>query len=229
MSDIAYFTPATFRFLRALARNNSRDWFTAHRADYERHVREPFLTLIADLSAPLASISQHYRADVRKNGGSLYRIHRDTRYSHNKLPYKTWQGSRFFHERRREIPAPAFYLHLEPGDCFAGGGMWHPEPPTLKNLRNFLANNPQAWKRATGSKPFRQRLSFWGEQLTRPPRGFDPDHELIEDLKRKDFAAGENFDDAFACSSELRPWVVDSFKHVAPMVDYLCAAQELEF
>src|SRR6185437_2266402 len=93
-----YFTPATFRFLRALARNNQREWFQAHKDDYERHVREPFLQLITDMQAPLAKISPHYRADPRKNGGSLYRIYRDTRYSNNKLPYKPWQGSRFTHE-----------------------------------------------------------------------------------------------------------------------------------
>jgi uncharacterized protein (TIGR02453 family) len=118
----SYFTPATFRFLRALDRNNSRDWFHAHKDDYERHVREPFLDLITDLQAPLAKISPHYRADPRKNGGSLFRIFRDTRFSNNKLPYKPWQGSRFFHERRHEIPAPSFYMHIQPGDCFAGGG-----------------------------------------------------------------------------------------------------------
>lgn len=224
-----YFTPATFRFLRALARNNSREWFGAHKADYERHLREPFLAFIADMAAPLAKISPHYRADARRHGGSLFRIHRDTRFSNNKLPYKPWQGSRFFHARRHEIPAPSFYLHIQPGDCFAGGGMWHPEPEALKNIRAFLADNPAAWKRATQGKAFREHLTFRGESLSRPPRGFDPSHELIEDLKRKDFAAGENFDDAFASSSELLPWAVESFQRVAPMIDYLCAAQELEF
>ena len=229
MTHVSYFTPATFRFLRQLDRNNSREWFLEHKADYERHVREPFLQLIGDMAAPLAAISPHYRADTRKNGGSLYRIHRDTRFSNNKLPYKPWQGSRFYHERRLQIAAPAFYLHIQPGDCFAGGGMWHPEADDLKRIRNFLADNPAAWKRATQSKGFRQHFQFWGESLTRPPRGYDPNHELIEDLKRKDFACGENFDEAFACSAELLPWVVETFQRVAPMIDYLCAAQELEF
>lgn len=224
-----YFTPATFRFLRALARNNSREWFLAHKADYERHVREPFLVLVADMAAPLARISPHYRADPRKNGGSLYRIHRDTRYSHNKLPYKTWQGSRFFHARRREIPAPAFYLHIEPGDCFAGGGMWHPEPDALKHIREFLVDNPEAWKRATRSKAFRDHLQLGGESLVRPPRGYDPAHELIDDLKRKDFIATATLSEELACSAELLPRTVATFKQVAPLVDYLCAAQELEF
>ena len=225
----SYFTAATFRFLRALDRNNSRDWFAAHKDDYERHVREPFLQLITDLQAPLAKISPHYRADPRKNGGSLFRIFRDTRFSNNKLPYKPWQGARFFHARRHEIPAPSFYLHIEPGECFAGGGMWHPEPEALKHIRAFLADNPAAWKRATQGKAFRERVRLGGESLSRPPRGYDAAHELIEDLKRKDFVASATFDEAFACSAELLPWTVATFKAVAPLLDYLCAAQELEF
>jgi uncharacterized protein (TIGR02453 family) len=225
----SYFTPATFRFLRALRRNNEREWFRAHKGDYERHVREPFLQLIGDMQAPLEKISPHYRADPRKVGGSLYRIYRDTRYSSSKLPYKSWQGSRFAHERHREIQAPSFFLHIEPGDCFAGGGMWHPEADALKHIRGFLVDNPAAWKRATQASAFRQHLRFGGESLVRPPRGYDSAHELIEDLKRKDFVASTRFDEALACSSELLPWTVSTFRCVAPLVDYLCAAQELEF
>jgi uncharacterized protein (TIGR02453 family) len=224
----SYFTPATFRFLRALDRHNERAWFHAHKDDYERHVREPFLQLITDLQQPLAEISAHYRADPRKNGGSLYRIYRDTRYSNNKLPYKPWQGSRFFHVRRHEIQAPGFYLHIEPGDCFAGGGMWHPESDALKRIREFLVDNPAAWKRATRGKAFGD-LQLGGESLIRPPRGYDPTHALINDLKRKDFIASAPFSEELACSSELLPWTIATFKQAAPLVDYLCAAQELEF
>jgi uncharacterized protein (TIGR02453 family) len=225
----AYFSPATFRFLRQLDRNNNRDWFHAHKDAYELHVREPFLALIADLQAPLAKISAHYRADPRKVGGSLFRMHRDTRFSHSKLPYKSWAGARLFHARRREIAAPSFYLHIQPGDCFIGGGLWHPEAHTLKRVREFMADNPAAWKRATRSKAFAAQFEFWGDSLVRPPRGFDPGHELIDDLKRKSFAAGEGFDEALACSDRLLPFAVARFRRLAPMLDYLCAAQELEF
>jgi uncharacterized protein (TIGR02453 family) len=224
-----YFGPATFRFLTALDRHNSREWFAAHKADYEKHVREPFLQLIGDLQAPLAKISPHYHADPRKHGGSLFRIHRDTRFSHDKLPYKPWQGARFFHARRHEIAAPSFYLHIQPGNCFAGGGLWHPEPDALKHIRSFMADNPAAWKRATQSRAFRGHLQLGGESLVRPPRGFDPAHELIDDLRRKDFVASAAFEDALACSSELLPWLIATFRQAAPLVDYLCAAQELEF
>ena len=224
-----YFTPATFKFLRALARNNNREWFLKHKAEYERDVRDPFLQLITDMQAPLAKISKHFRADPRKNGGSLFRIYRDTRFSGDKEPYKPWASARFFHERRHEIPAPSFYIHIQPGDCFIGGGIWHPEADALKRIRAFIADNPAAWKRATQSKTFREHFEFWGESLTRPPRGYDPEHELIGDLKRKDFAAGDAFEESLACSAELLAFMLERYKQIAPMSDYLCAAQEWDF
>jgi uncharacterized protein (TIGR02453 family) len=224
-----YFTNATFRFQRELARNNNRTWFAANRQRYEDVLRQPFLRLIADMQAPLAKISAHYRADPRPQGGSLFRIHRDTRFRSDKTPYKTWAGARFAHERRREVEAPSFYLHVQPGDCFAGGGLWHPESPTLKKIRAFLADNPAAWKKAVHRSVFRERFEFWGEPLKRPPRGFDPAHELIEDIKRRNFAAGAAIADSVVTSDELLPLVVDTFKRIAPMVDYLCAALDLEF
>ena len=224
-----YFSKKTFDFLRALGRNNNREWFNDHKADFERHVRDPYLQFITDLQAPLARISTHYRADPKKNGGSLFRIYRDTRFANDKTPYKTWAAARFFHERRHEMPAPSFYLHIQSGDCFAGGGIWQPEPPTLKKIRDFLYENPSTWKKATHAKKFRENFTFWGESLTRPPRGYEADHELIEDLKRKNFAAGVEFNNAVAMSSELMPTVVTTFKRIAPMIDYLCAALDLEF
>ena len=224
-----YFTPDTFRFLRQLKRNNNREWFQAHKAQYEEHLREPFLALIADLGPPITAISPHYRADPRKQGGSLFRIHRDVRFSNNKLPYKTWGGARLFHERRREVHSPSFYLHIEPGNSFAGGGIWHPESPTLRRIRDFIVDNPGAWKRATGSAAFRRDFEFHGERLKRPPRGFDPEHALIEDLKLKSFASGAPLDDDLVCSARLLPAVVRTFKRISPLVDYLCAAMDLEF
>lgn len=225
----SYFSEATFRFLRALARHNERTWFKAHQDDYETNVRGPYLQLIADLRTPLAKISPRFRADPRKVGGSLFRIQRDIRFAGNKQPYKTWAGACFSHERRREVAAPSFYLHIAPSDCFVGAGIWHPESSTLKKLRAFIVDNPAAWKRASHGKAFRGRYEFRGESLVRPPHGYDPGHPLIDDLKRKSYAAGVGFDDALACSPKLLPFVADHFRHLAPLVDYLCAALDLEF
>jgi uncharacterized protein (TIGR02453 family) len=229
MANQTYFDAAAFRFLRDLARNNNREWFNARKAQYEQNVRDPFLRLIADLAAPLAKISPHFRADPRPSGGSMFRIYRDTRFANDKSPYKTWLGARLFHERARQVHAPLFYVHIQPGRCFAGGGLWHPEGKDVKRIRDFLVDNPATWKKATRSKRFRERFGLGGEALVRPPAGYDPAHELIDDIKRKDFVASMEFSDADAMSPRLKPLLVDAFKGIAPMVDYLCAALDLEF
>jgi uncharacterized protein (TIGR02453 family) len=225
----AYVTASSFRFLRELARNNNREWFAANKARYEKTTRDPFLRLIGDLAEPLAKVSPHFRADPRPSGGSMFRIYRDTRFANDKTPYKAWLGARLYHERSRQLPAPLFYLHIAPGRCFVGGGLWHPESATVKRVRDFLVDNPASWKKAVQAKRFREQFELDGESLTRPPRGYDPAHELIEDIKRKDFVATRHFSDAEAMSPRLPKIVIDGCKGIAPMIDYLCAALDLEF
>jgi uncharacterized protein (TIGR02453 family) len=224
-----YFSPRSFRFLRALARHNERAWFHEHKADYEAHLREPFLRLIADLQVPLSDISPHYVADPRKAGGSLFRIHRDVRFSNNKAPYKTWSGARCHHERARQVHAPSFYIHIEPGHCFLGGGLWHPETTTQRRIRDFIVDNPDAWQRATRDPAFLERFHWGGSSLVRSPRGYPSDHPLIDDLKRKDFVVAQTLDDAVVTGPALLEVVVEGFRAAAPLVDYLCASLDLEF
>lgn len=224
-----YFTDKTFRFFRDLARNNSREWFQANKARYVADVRDPALALIGDLAEPLAHVSPHFRADTRAVGGSLFRIQRDTRFANDKTPYKTWLGLRLFHERSRQIAAPVFYFHLQPGHHFVGAGVWHPEAPVLKRIREFIISNPASWSAATAEPAFRRRYALDGGTLTRPPRGFDPEHPLIEDLKRKDFVASRALDDAVVLGPKLRQPLADDLQRLSPMVDYLCAGLGLEF
>jgi uncharacterized protein (TIGR02453 family) len=224
LSD-GYFSSASFKFLRELARNNNRAWFNANKSRYDEQVKEPFLRLIGDLQAPLAKVSTHYRAEPR----GLFRIYRDTRFANDKTPYKTWAGARLYHERRRETDAPSFYVHIQPGQCFVGAGLWRPEPASLKRIRDFLADNPKAWTAATRSAAFKKNYELGGETLTRPPRGYDPAHPLIEDIKRKSFTAWATFSDSEATSPQLAKLVASHVKGMAPLVDYLCAALDLEF
>ncbi len=238
----AYFTPATFRFLRALKRNNRRDWFHAHKDDYEEQVKTPALRLITDLAEPLQTISPQLVASPRAVGGSLFRIHRDTRFAADKRPYKTHVGISFYHAATRatargslgtaalgRLDAPVLYLHLEPGACFTGGGIWHPQPPTLKRLRDFLLDNPRSWKQATRDPAFRRVFELDGESLSRPPRGYDREHELIEDLKRKDFIASTALADADLLRPDLVRLLMQRFRLMRPMLDWLSASVELEF
>lgn len=225
-----YFTDKTFKFLRALKRHNDREWFHAHKEDYENHVRGPFLRLLTDLQPALKEVSEHFRADPRPSNGSLFRIYRDTRFANDKAPYKSWQGARLFHERRKQVAAPSFYLHLEPGECFIGAGLWHPEPETQRRIRQFIFENPGGWQAAAHAPAFARRYDFEAsEMLVRPPRGFPADFEFIEDLKHKNFVAVRSLDDDAMLGPKLRQTLEKDLAGLAPFVDYLCAALDLEF
>ncbi|HYG08092.1 MAG TPA: DUF2461 domain-containing protein [Stenotrophomonas sp.] len=227
---MSYFTASSFKFLRGLARHNDKAWFQEHRADYEAHVRQPFLRLITDLQPALAEVSEHYRADPRGVGGSLFRIHRDARFSNDKSPYKTWQGARFFHERRKQVPAPSFYVHLQPGESFVGAGLWHPEPDTQRKVRQFIFDNPGTWKVAAHDARLRRRFEMeQSEKLVRTPRGFPAEFEFLDDLKHRNWVLWRQLDDATMTGPRLRQIIAADFATLGPFVDYLCAALDLEF
>lgn len=225
-----YFTDATIKFLRSLARHNDKTWFNDHKPKYEAHVRRPFLALLSDLQPDLATVSPHFRADTKTVGGSLFRIHRDARFSTDKSPYKTWQGARLYHERHRQVPAPSFYVHLQPGECFVGAGLWHPEPDTQRRVRQFILDNPGSWKKAAHDAKFRKRFEFEeSEKLVRVPRGFPADFEFVDDLKHRNFVFWRLLDDAVVTGPRLRQVLAADLVTLGPFVDYLCAALDLEF
>ena len=225
-----YFSDASFKFLRALAKNNDKTWFTEHKQQYEDHVRQPFLRLLTDLQPDLAQVSEHFRSDPKTVGGSLFRIYRDARFSNDKSPYKPWQGARLFHERRTQVAAPSFYVHLQPGQCFVGAGLWHPEPPTQRRVRQFIFDNPGSWKAAAHAPKFRKRYEFESsEVLSRPPRGFPAEFEMIEDLKHRNFVFSRHLEEADMTGPRLRQLLAADLVALGPFVDYLCAALDLEF
>ncbi len=225
-----FFTDKSFKFLRGLSRHNERAWFQAHKADYEVHVREPFQRLLVDLQPDLLALSEHYRAEPKSVGGSLFRIHRDTRFANDKTPYKSWQGARLFHARASELPAPSFYLHLQPGRCFVGAGLWHPDTATQRKVRQFIVDNPGSWAAAAHAPAFRRRYAFAdSEMLVRPPRGFPKDFTFIDDLRHRNFVASRAIEDRTMTGARLRQTLARDLQALAPFVDYLCAAVDLEF
>ena len=156
-----YFTPATFKFLSQLATHNERDWFNANKARYLTDVQEPALQFIADFAPKLAGISEHLVADPRPQGGSLFRIYRDTRFSKDKTPYKTHVAMRFGHEAGLGVHAPGLYLHIEPGASYAGVGLWRPETALARTIREAIVADPAGWKKAAHEQSVRQPLHTW--------------------------------------------------------------------
>ena len=224
-----YFTKQTFAFLSMLAANNTREWFEEHKQDYEDLVRIPALDFISDMAHEMPAISKHFRALPKKVGGSLMRVQRDTRFSPDKTPYKNNIGIHFRHEVGKDVHAPGYYVHIEPGECFVGIGLWRPDADALFKIRESLVKNSEAWVAARDDKAFSQHFSLEGDALVNAPRGFAKDHPLVEDLKRKDFIALADLSDASVTSARLLTQVVEHFRQAAPLMRFLCKALELRF
>lgn len=229
MAKRTYFTPQTFKFLKDLEKNNDRDWFKANKARYEEHVKAPILAFVEDLQPAMAKLSEHIVVSPKPVGGSMFRIYRDTRFSKDKAPYKTHAAMQFRHVAGKDVHAPGFYLHLEPGDVFMGGGMWHPDNKSLFAIRTRLAEDPKSWNKITGAKAFKTQFELHGESLKRPPRGFDPEHPNVDDLKRKDFIAVSKFDPKAPLSETFMADFVKRCRTTAPFMRWLCEAIELGF
>jgi len=224
-----HFEAELFEFLAELEANNDRDWFQANRDRYRTVVQEPLLGFIADFAASLRTISPRFVADPRPSGGSMFRIYRDVRFSRDKRPYKTVAAAQFRHEKGRDVHAPGFYLHLERGKVFAGMGLWRPAGATLGAVREAMVDSPRAWKAAVTAPAFAATLELGGDSLKRAPRGYDLDHPLMEDLKRKDLVAAR----AFADREVLEPGFLDAFADTCragvPFMRFLTEAIGLEF
>ncbi|MDD4891513.1 MAG: TIGR02453 family protein, partial [Phycisphaerae bacterium] len=175
------FKPTLARFLAELARNNNRPWFARNRDRYEAEVREPVLAFIRAIGPRIEAISQHIFVSDSKVGGSMMRPYRDTRFSGDKEPYKTNVGIHFRHEMGESAHAPGFWMHIAPREFWMAVGMWKPDGETLARVRTYMAEHPAEYLAARDSRAFRSRWEIVGDALKRPPRGFDPNHPLIED------------------------------------------------
>lgn len=225
----SYFTQASFKFLKKLDKNNNRDWFNENKQEYEDKIRTPALDFIEDMIDNIEKISPHFTAIPRKMGGSLMRVHRDVRFGKDKRPYKTNVGIQFRHELGKDVHAPGFYLHIEPKGCFVGAGIWHPDSQTLGNIRTAIVDKSSAWVKASQDKKFLKKFELVGDSLATYPRGYNKQHPLIEDLKRKDFIAIAHIDDKRIASTSLKADATRSFQAAIPLMKFLCKALELKF
>ncbi|MGD9854913.1 MAG: DUF2461 domain-containing protein [Planctomycetaceae bacterium] len=223
------FPQETLSFLSDLAQHNDRAWFDASRKRYEAHFLAPSLAYIEAMQQPLAKLSPLFQAVPRKSGGSLMRIFRDVRFAKDKSPYKTNIGIHFRHAAGCDVHAPGFYVHIEPQQCFLGAGVWHPGGEALQAIRGAIDTRPSDWKKARDHKAFRLRFELAGDSLTRPPRGFDPDHPHIDDLRRKDFIGVARLDDVALTSPAFVKDSIAAFKAAAPFARFLCEAMGIPF
>ena len=223
------FEKASIEFLEQLAANNNREWFNEHKARYETQVLDVALRFIQSMQDPLAQFAPRFTAIPQRVGGSLMRVYRDTRFSKNKLPYKTNIGIQFRHEQAKDVHSPGYYVHVDPEQVFLGVGMWRPESDALHAIRQRIVARPSEWKNALGDPKFRRHFELGGESLSRAPQGFDKDHELIGDIKRKSFIAVRNLDVEDSFSPQFQRKVEASFIAAAPFMKFLCKAVGVPF
>jgi len=224
----AGFHPRLFRFLAELDEHNDRGWFAVHRERYERDVRDPARGFIRAMAPALANISPELVASDKKVGGSLMRVHRDVRFSQDKSPYKTNVGIQFRHAAGKDVHAPGLYVHLALDSCFLGAGLWRPERTALARIRHAIDERPEVWKKLWRRKAIAP-WSLGGEALKRPPRGFDPDHPLIDEIKRKDFIAICEVEHDQVLDPDFPRWAAGRFRGTRPFLGFLTEAVGLTF
>jgi len=218
------------QFLKELDKNNDREWFTANKARFEDSVQGPLLEFIEALAPRLEKISPHVVADPRKVGGSLMRIYRDTRFSNDKSPYKTFMAAQFRHAQGKDIHAPGFYIQININETLLGTGIWQPPTDVVGKIRAAIDANPKAWLKARDDKKF---VSLYGplagESLKRPPAGYDKEHPLVEDLKRKDFAAFRTLKPKDILKKDFVAEAEKTYAASKPLMQFLHDALELPF
>jgi len=223
------FPKETLKFLTDLKKNNQRDWFQEHKARYETAFIEPALEFICAMQKPLKKLSPFLEAVPKKMGGSLMRIYRDTRFGADKTPYKTNIGIQFRHEAGCNVHAPGCYVHIEPKNVFLGVGIWRPEKETLRMIRERIAQSTREWKGVRDQKKFRENFEISGETLKRPPNGFEKEHPMIEDIKRKDFIAICTLKPKQIESPDFLQEVISRFRLATPYMRFLCDAIEIPY
>lgn len=224
-----YFTRSTFEFLKDLEVNNNREWFNANKGRYDSTIKEPALDFIEDFADPLTKISKHFVADPSLQGGSLFRIYRDTRFAKDKTPYKTNTGLHFRHFMAKDAHAPGFYLHVQPGECFMGLGLWRPEPKVANQIRHHIDENQAEWKKVTRGKRFTDVFSLAGDSLVRPPKGFDEEHPYLNDLKRKDFMGSTRLTQREVTGADFMKQFTDYCRRGSGFMKFLCDSVGVPF
>jgi uncharacterized protein (TIGR02453 family) len=213
------FTPATLAFLRALKRNNDREWFKARRERYERDVREPMIRVIEQLAVDFKKFAPEIVASPK---ASLYRIYRDTRFSGDKTPLKTNVAASFPWRGLHRHQGAGLYFEVAPGWVWIGGGMYAPEPPQLVKVREHIAETFPEIQTLSRANAFVTRFgTLQGEKLIRVPRGYAADHPAADYLRHKQFLAGRELPADFATSDEFYAELLATFKAVVPLVRFL--------
>jgi uncharacterized protein (TIGR02453 family) len=213
------FSPKALAFLRALKRNNDREWFKARKEQYETLLRAPLVEIVERLGDDFQSFAPNLVAAPK---ASIYRIYRDTRFSENKTPLKTHVAAVFPCRGLGRHQGAGLYFEVSPEGVWAGGGMYAPETSQIHAEREHIAANIKRLRAIVEGPGFKRHVGrLEGERLQRVPRGFPKDHPAAEFLKYRQFLAGKEFPASFSYSPRFYPGLLNVFRHLAPLIAFL--------
>lgn len=204
----------TLQFLSLLSANNDRDWFAAHKNDYEKSQKE-FKDFVFELGEKMKS------HDVIDDAGTkVYRIYRDVRFSNDKTPYNQHRSAHF--KRAGEERRGGYYLRIEPGDSFIAGGFWRPNPEDLLLIRKQIDQNPQELRDILSEESFKKYFGkLEGDKVKTSPKGFSQDNPSIDLIRHKGFILTHHFSDKQVLQSDFIDQVNIGFSKMRPFLDYM--------
>jgi uncharacterized protein (TIGR02453 family) len=219
MAPAPRFSNQGLTFLRALKRNNRREWFQPRKEQYEQHVRSAMVAIVERLAADLRGIAPEIVVDPKT---AIYRVYRDTRFSEDKTPYKTHIAASFPWRGLPRHEGAGLYFHLSTEEIWIGGGMYAPQTSQLQAVREHIAANHRRLRSIVDSAGFKRMFRrLDGEQLRRVPRGFAKDHEAADFLRYRQFLAGRELAPAAATTARFYPTLLDTFRIATPLIRFL--------
>jgi len=213
------FPKEALAFFRSLERNNRREWFQPRREIFEQKVRKPMVELVNALNAELAQWAPDY---INEPERAIYRIYRDTRFSSDKTPYKTHIAAVFPKRGMEKHAGAGFYFSVSPKEIEVAGGVYMPSPANLLAIRRHLADNYEEFRRILRSRTLRSLMGeLQGDQLSRVPKGFPPDHPAADLLRYKQWLFYVLLDPGLATTPRLLPEIASRFRALLPVVEFL--------
>ena len=207
-------------FLRSLKRNNTRTWFEKRKADYEQLVKLPMQSLISDLKTPFRAFAPEFDLNPKR---SIFRIYRDVRFSKDKRPYKTNVAAHFvLRGKPKGVSGSGYYLHIEPGEVYAGAGIYMPAGDQLKKIRRAIADRSDEFLEIVTDRSFAKMFGgLEGETLVRVPAGYGQDHPMAKYLKHKHFFVGRSWPEDQCLKARFVDDVASTFEKATPLVKFL--------
>lgn len=210
--------PATLIFLEKLTKNNNKAWFDKNKAAYET-AKADFESFVGALMQQMATIEPALRDQKPKD--CIFRIYRDVRFAKDKTPYKS-HFSAYFSKGGKKYEGAGYYIHIEPGKSFAAGGVWMPEAPVLKAIRQEIDYNLDEFEgilKAPAFKKLFKKIS--GDQLKTVPQGYEADNPAIEYLRMKSFIAQHPLADKDITAKNFVKKCTETFAAMKPLADFI--------